>query len=157
MTLYRAQVLDTPDDPFRGGQLRADADAGLLVADGVIVARGSFTHLRRAHPDEAVVDLSSGVLLPGFVDTHVHYPQMRAIGALGMPLLEWLDRCALPEEARLADIGYAREIAKEFVASRRRRHDHGAGFRLAFRTGGGRSLRDGSRMWASDHWRAGGR
>jgi guanine deaminase len=117
MTLYRAQVLDTPDDPFRGGALRADADAGLLVVDGVIVERGRYAEVRRGHPDEPVVDLGSGLLLPGFVDTHVHYPQMRAIGALGMPLLEWLDRCALPEEARLADLDYAREVAGEFIAS----------------------------------------
>ena len=78
MTLYRAQVMDTPDDPFRGGALRADADAGLLVLDGVIVERGPYADVRRGHPDETVVDLSSGLLLPGFVDTHVHYPQMRA-------------------------------------------------------------------------------
>jgi guanine deaminase len=117
MTLYRAQVMDTPDDPFRGGALRADADAGLLVVDGMIVERGSYAEVRREHPGETAVDLTSGLLLPGFVDTHVHYPQMRAIGALGMPLLEWLDRCALPEEARLADAGYAREVAGEFVAS----------------------------------------
>jgi guanine deaminase len=117
MTLYRAQVLDTPDDPFRGGALRADADAGLLVVDGMIVERGPFAEVRREHPGETVVDLRSGLLLPGFVDTHVHYPQMRAIGALGMPLLEWLDRCALPEEAKLADLGYAREVAGEFIAS----------------------------------------
>ena len=117
MTLYRAQVLDTPDDPFRGGALRADADAGLLVVDGMIVQRGPYAEVRREHRDETVVDLRSGLLLPGFVDTHVHYPQVRAIGALGMPLLEWLDRCALPEEARLADVSYAREVAGEFVAS----------------------------------------
>jgi guanine deaminase len=117
MTLFRAQVLDTPDDPFRGGQLRADADAGLLVVDGMIAERGPYADVRREHRGEVVVDLRSGLLLPGFVDTHVHYPQMRAIGALGMPLLEWLDRCALPEEARLADPGYAREVAGEFVAS----------------------------------------
>jgi guanine deaminase len=117
MTLYRAQVLDTPDDPFRGGALRADADAGLLVVDGSIAGRGPYADLRREHPDETVVDLRSGLLLPGFVDTHVHYPQVRAIGALGMPLLEWLDRCALPEEARLADAGYARAVAGEFVAA----------------------------------------
>ena len=117
MTLYRAQVMDTPDDPFRGGALRADTDAGLLVVDGMIVERGPYADVRRRHPDETVVDLGSGLLLPGFVDTHVHFPQMRAIGALGMPLLEWLDRCALPEEARLADIRYAREVAGEFVAS----------------------------------------
>jgi guanine deaminase len=117
MTLYRAQVTDTPDDPFRGGTLRADADAGLLVVDGVIVERGSYAEVRREHHDETVVDLGSGLLLPGFVDTHVHYPQVRVIGALGMPLLEWLDRCALPEEARLADVDYAREVAGEFIAS----------------------------------------
>jgi guanine deaminase len=117
MPLYRAQVLDTPGDPFRGGALRSDADAGLLVVDGVIAERGPYAALRRDHPAETVVDLRSGLLLPGFVDTHVHYPQMRAIGALGMPLLEWLDRCALPEEARLADATYAREVAGEFVAS----------------------------------------
>src|SRR5262249_30627550 len=58
-----------------------------------------------------------GVLLPGLVDTHVHYPQLRAIGALGMPLLEWLDRTALPEEARFADVDYARSVAGEFVAA----------------------------------------
>ena len=117
MTLYRAQVMDTPDDPFRGGALRTDADAGLLVVDGVIVERGPYAEVRRQHRDETVVDLGSGLLLPGFVDTHVHYPQVRAIGALGMPLLEWLDRCALPEEARLADVDYAREVAGEFIAS----------------------------------------
>jgi guanine deaminase len=117
MTLFRAQVLDTPDDPFRGGTLRADADAGLLVVDGMIVERGPYADVQRGHRDETVVDLGAGLLLPGLVDTHVHYPQMRAIGALGMPLLEWLDRCALPEEAKLADVGYAREVAVEFVAS----------------------------------------
>ena len=117
MTLYRAQVMDTPDDPFRGGALRTDADAGLLVVDGVIVERGPYAEVRRQHRDETVVDLGSGLLLPGFVDTHVHYPQVRAIGALGMPLLEWLYRCALPEEARLADVDYAREVAGEFIAS----------------------------------------
>lgn len=117
MTIYRACVLDTPEDPFRGGTLRADADAGLLVTDGEIVARGSFAETQSEYPDEEVVDLTDGLLLPGLVDTHVHFPQMRSIGALGMPLLEWLDRSALPEEARLADLGYARGVAQEFVSS----------------------------------------
>ena len=51
------------------------------------------------------------------MDTHVHFPQVRVIGALGMPLLEWLDRCALPEEQHLASPDYAATIAYEFVAS----------------------------------------
>src|SRR5699024_6143866 len=50
------------------------------------------------------------------VDTHVHFPQVRAIGGLGMPLLDWLEQCALPEEARLADTSYAVSVAEEFVS-----------------------------------------
>ncbi|MEO8888622.1 MAG: guanine deaminase [Jatrophihabitantaceae bacterium] len=115
MTLYRARVLDTPDDPFHGAGLRSDEDAGLLVLDGSIRQRGPFAEVRSQHRDETVVDLSDGLLLPGFVDTHVHFPQMRAIGALGLPLLEWLDRCALPEEARLSDLAYATAVAAEFI------------------------------------------
>jgi len=65
---------------------------------------------------EEVVDLRGGLLLPGFVDTHVHYPQIRIIGGIGMPLLEWLGRCALPEEAALADAHYAHTVAAEFVS-----------------------------------------
>lgn len=113
--LVRAHVMDTPDDPFAGGVLRHEEDAGLLVVDGVIHDRGTYAALRTAHPDAEVVDLRGGVLLPGFVDTHVHYPQVRVIGSLGMPLLEWLDRCALPEECRLADASYAADVAREFV------------------------------------------
>lgn len=116
MTLFRATVLDTPDDPFRGGVLRAESDAGVLVVDGVIVERGPYADVRARHRDEPVVRLADGVLMPGFVDAHTHYPQVRVIGQLGLALLDWLDRCALPEEARLADAGYAAAIAREFVS-----------------------------------------
>ena len=118
MTLYRAMVLDVPGDPFvedPTSALRTELDGGLLVRDGRIVARGAYADLRRQHGDEDVADLRSGVLVPGFVDTHVHFPQVRAIGGLGMPLLEWLDRCALPEEERLVDRGYADAVAGEFL------------------------------------------
>jgi guanine deaminase len=116
MTLYRGTVLDTPENPFYGGQLRAEADGALLVRDGAIVERGSSAELRPRHPGEDVVDLRGGLVLPGFVDTHVHFPQVRAIAGLGMPLLDWLEHCALPEEARLADGRYAEAVASEFVA-----------------------------------------
>ena len=114
MTLFRGTVLDVPEDPFRGGLLREDE--ALLVQDGVVVARGSFADLSAEHPHEPVEHLDGGLLLPGFVDTHVHFPQVRVIGGLGMPLLDWLEQCALPEEARLADPTYAAAVADEFVS-----------------------------------------
>lgn len=115
MTLFRGTFLDTPDNPFTGGTLRVATDAALLVEDGVITARGTYSELRNAHPAERVVDLTGGLVLPGFVDTHVHFPQIRAVGGMGMPLLEWLDKYALPEEARMADPAYASGVADEFV------------------------------------------
>ena len=115
MTIYRGTVLDTPESPFTGGALRAESDAGIAVAGGVIVDRGPFARVRATRPHEEVVDLTGGVVLPGLVDTHVHFPQVRVIAGLGMPLLDWLEKCALPEEARMADAGYAREVAGEFV------------------------------------------
>ncbi|UUZ57937.1 guanine deaminase [Nocardioides sp. B-3] len=112
--LYRARAYDTPDDSAfplrrrpRAGRLGRRIDHGA----------GSFASVRAGHPDDTVIDLRAGILLPGLVDTHVHFPQVRVIGALGMPLLEWLDRCALPEEQRLASPDYAATIASEFVAS----------------------------------------
>ena len=113
MTIFHGTFLDVPDSPFTGGTLRT-ADA-LLVRDGVIAARGRLAELQQSHPDEQLVDLTAGFVLPGFVDTHVHFPQVRMIGALGMPLLDWLEHSALPEEARLADVGYARDVARDFL------------------------------------------
>lgn len=115
MTIYRATVLDTPADPFAGGVLRAESDVALRVEDGLITAREAFATVRVSAPDDEVIDLRDGVLLPGFVDTHVHYPQLRAIGGLGRPLLDWLEHSALPEEARLHDATYAGQLADEFV------------------------------------------
>ncbi|SDF92184.1 guanine deaminase [Klenkia brasiliensis] len=105
MTLVRGTFLDTPV----AGELRT-LDGVLQVEDGVVVARGPAQDFPAAD-----VDLRGGVVLPGLVDTHVHYPQVRAIGGLGMPLLDWLDRCALPEECKLAAPAYAAAVATEFV------------------------------------------
>jgi guanine deaminase len=114
VTLFVGTFLDTPDNPFHGGTLRA-LEGALLVRDGAIVERGPAHRLRGEHPDDEVVDLSGGLVLPGFVDTHVHFPQVRMIGALGLPLLDWLERSALPEEARLAEPAYADQVAAEFL------------------------------------------
>jgi guanine deaminase len=61
-------------------------------------------------------DLRPGVLLPGFVDAHVHFPQTRIVGRASGPLLDWLDRATFPEEARFADPAHAERVAATFCS-----------------------------------------
>jgi guanine deaminase len=99
--------------PLGSGGVRWLEDA-LLVVEGGRIARvepfveGAFAGLTR--------DLRPAVLLPGFVDVHVHFPQTRVIGRAGAPLLEWLRGTVFPEEARFRDEGYARAVAGDFVS-----------------------------------------
>jgi guanine deaminase len=114
--LLRAPLFHTPRNPFQdSGALESFPDGGLLIRDGRIAACGDFSALHAAHRDTAVVDLRGGYLFPGFIDTHIHFPQLRVLGNLGRSLLDWLDQCALPEEARMEDHSYATQVAREFV------------------------------------------
>ncbi len=114
--ILRATLFHTPRNPFRvPGALRFHEDGALLITDGRIAACGDYADVRQAGPEASERDLRGGVLLPGFVDTHIHYPQVRILGCLGQGLLEWLRRYTLPEEAKFTDLDYARVIAVEFV------------------------------------------
>lgn len=62
-----------------------------------------------------VRDVRPSVIVPGFVDAHVHYPQTRIIGSATGPLLDWLEQTVFPEEARFREASYAREVAREFI------------------------------------------
>src|SRR5258708_5853547 len=101
-TMLRASILHTPRNPFLdSGAVKSYEDGGLLIGGGRVIACGDYQDVRGANPDAAVRDLRGGFLLPGFVDTHIHFPQVRIIGALGRQLLDWLEQVALPEEARM--------------------------------------------------------
>jgi guanine deaminase len=116
MILLRSTILHTPRNPFKQEKaLEAFGDGGLLMEGEHIKAVGPFAQIVATYPAAKVRDLRGGVILPGFIDTHVHYPQVRVIGGLGMPLLEWLDKNTLPEEARFGDVSYARTVAQEFM------------------------------------------
>jgi len=107
-TLIRAQVLHTPRDPFADPTaLEAYSDGAVAFADGQILATGDYWRVRAEYPTAELIDARDGVLLPGLVDTHVHYPQLPVIGAMGLQLLDWLRTRALPEEERFADVSYA--------------------------------------------------
>jgi guanine deaminase len=128
--LLRAAVFHTPANPFlEEHALKCHRDGGLLIRGGRIAACGDYRGLCDTHPEATTTDLRGGFLLPGFVDTHVHFPQVRIIGSLGYSLLDWLEQCALPEEARMADESYARAVACEFV---RALASHGTTTALAF-------------------------
>ena len=65
--------------------------------------------------DAARHDYGDSLILPGFVDGHVHYPQIGVIASFGAQLLDWLEKYTFPEEARFSDPDYARETAKLFL------------------------------------------
>jgi guanine deaminase len=114
--LLRAAIFHTPRNPLRQAHaLEAFSDGGLLIENGRIAACGDYATLANAHPEARTRDLRGGFLLPGFVDTHVHYPQTRILGGLGYSLLDWLEQHALPEEAKFASPEYAQAVASEFV------------------------------------------
>ena len=120
MQLFRAAIFHTPENPLRLdiGDRRAlvcHQDGGLLVDKGRIVACGDYTGIHDANAGADTVDWRGGFIVPGFVDAHVHFPQVRIIGALGRTLLDWLEAVALPEEARMADRAYAAATAALFV------------------------------------------
>ena len=114
--LLRATVFQTPRNPFLEERaLECHWDGALLIRGGRVEACGEYSAIQAKHPGAVARDLRGGFLLPGLVDTHIHYPQLRVIGSLGRSLLDWLAHCALPEEARMADQAYARDTARQFV------------------------------------------
>jgi guanine deaminase len=118
LKIYRAAIFHTPRNPFLAANgVVAYADGGLAVENGKVLDCGDYSSVAKARPDAAVRDLRGGYILPGFIDTHVHFPQVRILGGLGYGLLDWLEQLTLPEEARLAEADYASSIAREFVSA----------------------------------------
>jgi len=114
--ILRAAVFHTPKNPFQHEDaLVAAYDGALAIHAGRIAACGDYIAVRAQYPDAVVRDFRGGCLIPGLIDTHVHFPQTRIIGGLGLGLMEWLDKLALPEESRMADPSRARAVAREFV------------------------------------------
>jgi guanine deaminase len=114
--ILRAPLFHTPGNPFENpASFVALYDGALAIQAGRIAACGDYISVRAQFPEAAVRDLRDGCILPGLIDTHVHFPQVRILGGLGLSFPEWLETLALPEEARLADTAHARVVAREFV------------------------------------------
>jgi len=114
--LLRVPFFHTVANPFHDDRaLMSHEDGALLIRNGQIAASGDYQTVRAECGDVPTTDWRGGVLLPGLVDAHVHFPQVRIIGGIGLALFDWLEALALPEESRMADVAYARQTAETFV------------------------------------------
>ena len=87
----------------------------VVIEGGFIIAVGDARSVEV--PDNAhVIDHGEDLILPGFVDGHVHYPQMNIIASFGTNLIDWLNTFTFPEEAKFSDKSYASRIANFFLS-----------------------------------------
>ena len=116
MRVYRGRVFTPVADPFAGADVAASYlyhDDGFVAVgdDGRIAAVGAAENA----PAGEMVDFGANALIsPGFIDTHLHAPQLEMIGSYGGHLLEWLNRYTFPTEARFADPHHAKRVAGAF-------------------------------------------
>ncbi|MUM18533.1 MULTISPECIES: amidohydrolase family protein [unclassified Mycobacteroides] len=121
--MYRGHIFHITGSPTvtdAPAHLQSIPDGALAVdTDGVIAYCGPYAQLPQAYTAWTVRDHRGGFLLPGFVDTHMHFPQTYCTDSYsGGQLLEWLEHCIFPAEARLSDPGLARRAAVAFCRRR---------------------------------------
>ncbi|MFT7286918.1 MAG: guanine deaminase [Halieaceae bacterium] len=115
---HRGALLHFLEDPGKSGEEAWEYfhDGALVVAEGHIAAAGSAASVLAAEPaTTTLIEHKNALLMPGMIDTHIHYPQMDIIGAHGEQLLEWLEKYVFPTEALFADKAYAAGVAQRFL------------------------------------------
>jgi guanine deaminase len=91
-------------------------DGILVVKDGKVADFGAADELLATLPAGVEINhYKNGLIMPGFVDTHVHYPQIDMMAAYGEQLLQWLENYTYPAERRFSDVAYATEMAEFFL------------------------------------------
>ncbi|GBQ72167.1 guanine deaminase [Ameyamaea chiangmaiensis NBRC 103196] len=107
---------------FSGNPFEQPPESCLVhVRDALVVARdGVLTHVApydaRDVPADATVHIAPGLIGAGFIDAHVHYPQLGVTGSYGEQLLTWLERYVFPAEAAFADRAHADHVADAFLS-----------------------------------------
>jgi len=92
-----------------------EEDGAILISDGKIRARGPYLEVKAAAPDETPeIDHRPNLLLPGFIDTHLHFPQVQVIASWADQLLDWLNDYTFPAEQKFAGKDHADRIAGGF-------------------------------------------
>ncbi len=117
--LIRGRVLTFVEEPQgmddTGSYLTVE-DGAVLVRDGKIAAVGDYADIRTsASADVTIADHRPHLVLPGLIDTHLHFPQTQAIASYGAQLLEWLNTYIFVEEQKFAAPKHAAFIAGRFM------------------------------------------
>ena len=114
-TGYRGEVLYFTGDPDKNkNAIVYYKDGYLIVKDGYIKKVGEYNYLKNIKVDD-IVDYQRKIITPGFVDTHIHYPQMSMISEYGEQLIGWLNIYTFPTEIKYNDYQYASQKAEIFI------------------------------------------
>ncbi|AEG07843.1 guanine deaminase [Sinorhizobium meliloti] len=117
-TLIRGRLLSFHREPQGIDDSAAyayESDGALLVENGVIRASGSYAAVKAAAPEEVPeIDHRPHLIVPGLIDTHLHFPQMQVMASYAADLLEWLNTYTFPEECRFVETAHAERIARHF-------------------------------------------
>ncbi len=114
----RGSFFDFTDDPWKFvGEEEKSArffrDGLLVTENGMIRDFGPFQKVSPKYPTLDITHIKDRLILPGFIDGHVHVPQTRVIGSFGEQLLGWLQQWIFPEEMKYKDRAYAKEGARQ--------------------------------------------
>jgi len=114
---YRGSLLHFLADPAFSDRSHAWHEDGLLiVADGKVQAAGDYATLHATLPAGTPLhDYSGKLLMPGFIDTHVHYPQTDMIASPAEGLLPWLETYTFPVERQFEDPAHGADVAEFFL------------------------------------------
>ena len=119
MILLRGQVVSFYDDPYVAGEDNCVHHwaTGVVVVNegGMIIWRGDYSAMPREYADAKQIDYGEKLILPGFIDAHLHFPQFRMLAAYATDLLDWLNRYTFIEEQRYSDKDVALLSAKLFI------------------------------------------
>ncbi|WP_312365737.1 guanine deaminase [Ensifer sp.] len=117
-TLIRGRLLSFHRAPLSIDDSAAyayEADGALLVEGSVIKASGAYARVKAEAADDVVeIDHRPHLIVPGFIDTHLHFPQMQVMASYAANLLEWLNTYTFPEECRFVETAHAERIASRF-------------------------------------------
>ena len=116
---FRASIFHCVDDPGSTADVGACEyfeDGLLVVRDGEVEAVGDAAALLRTlEPGVEIEDFGGKLILPGFIDCHVHFAQLDIIASYGTQLLDWLNQYAYVAERRFASREYATTVANAFL------------------------------------------